>query len=105
MVSEVSPYEVDLSWDDLTEPDELADVVTFLGRATAKIHCASDQDSDQDLVGVQVEEAIAASLKNRRTAFVEFLEDFAIEYAEQARRDYALFVDAFRAGRIGISAT
>lgn len=105
VVSEVSPYEVDLSWDDLTEPDELAQVVELLGRATAKIHCASDQDSDQDLVDFQVEEAIAASLQGRRTAFVESLEDFAIEYAEQARRDYALFVDAFRAGGIGISAT
>ena len=105
VVSEVSQYEVDLSWDDLTEPDELADVVGLLGRATAKIHCASDQDSDQDLVHFQVEEAIAASLEGRRTAFVESLEDFAIGYAEQARRDHALFVDAFRAGRIGISAT
>lgn len=73
--------------------------------STAKIHCAFDEDSDQDLVRFQVEEAVAASLNGRRTAFVTILEDFAVEYAEQVRRDHALFVDAFRAGRIGISAT
>jgi hypothetical protein len=31
--------------------------------------------------------------------------DFALEYAERVRADHALFVDAFRAGRIGVSAT
>jgi uncharacterized protein (DUF2252 family) len=35
VVSEVSPYEVDLDWSDLTEPDEIAEVVDLLGRATA----------------------------------------------------------------------
>src|SRR5690349_13740893 len=38
VVSEVSPYEVDLDWSGLTEPDEIAAVVGLLGRATAKIH-------------------------------------------------------------------
>ena len=61
VVSEVSPYEVDLDWGGLTEPDEIEQVVGLLGRATAKIHCASDEDSDQDLVDFQVEEAIAGA--------------------------------------------
>ena len=54
----MSPYEVDLDWDGITEPDDIAAVVDLLGRATAKIHCASDEDSEQDLVDFQVEEAI-----------------------------------------------
>ena len=63
VVSEVSPYEVDLDWENITEPDDMAAVVDLLGRATAKVHCASDEDSDQDLVDFQVEAAIVASLQ------------------------------------------
>ena len=58
VVSEVSPYDVDLDWENITEPDDMAAVVDLLGRATAKVHCASDEDSDQDLVDFQVEQAI-----------------------------------------------
>ena len=62
VVAELSPYEVDLDWVSFSEPDEVAAAVDLLGRATAKIHCASDEDSEQDLVDFQVEEAIAESV-------------------------------------------
>ena len=105
VVSEVSPYEVDLDWSDLTEPDQIAEVVDLLGRATAKIHCASDEDSEQDLVDFQVEEAIAGSLDRRRKEFTTWLTDWGMAYAERVREDHALFVDAFRDGSVGVSAT
>jgi uncharacterized protein (DUF2252 family) len=105
VVSEVSPYEVDLEWGDITEPEEIAEVVDQLGRATAKIHCASDEDSTQDLVDIQVEEAIATCLEGRRKELTEHLVDFGVDYAAQVREDHALFVEAFRGARIGISAT
>ncbi|WP_244928241.1 DUF2252 domain-containing protein [Nocardioides sp. W7] len=105
VVSEVSPYEEDLDWAGLTEPDDIAQVVSLLGRATAKIHCASDEDSDQDLVDFQVEEAIVTSLEGRRREFTAWVTDFATSYAERVRADHALFVDAFREGRIGVSST
>lgn len=105
VVAEVSPYEVDLAWDDLTEPDDIAAVVDLLGRATAKVHCAADEDSDQDLVDFQVEDAVVASLQGRRRAFADHLVEFATTYAATVRADHALFVDAFRAGRIGVAAT
>lgn len=105
VVAEVSPYEVDLAWDDLTEPDDMAAVVDQLGRATAKIHCAADEDSDQDLVDFQVEEAIVATLAGRRRAFADHLVEFGTSYAETVRADHARFVDAFRAGEIGVAAT
>jgi uncharacterized protein (DUF2252 family) len=106
VVAEVSPYEADLDWGSLTEPDEMSEVVKALGRATAKVHCASDEDSDQDLVTFQTEEAICAVLEGRRREFVADLTDFAISYADRVRSDHALFVDAFREGRIGgVSAT
>jgi uncharacterized protein (DUF2252 family) len=105
VVSEVSPYEVDLDWSDLTEPDDIASVVDLLGRATAKIHCASDEDSDQDLVDFQVEEAIAASVDRRRKEFTQWLTEWGLAYAERVREDHTIFVEAFREGAIGVSAT
>ncbi|WP_395657976.1 DUF2252 domain-containing protein [Nocardioides sp.] len=105
VVSELSPYEVDLDWSNLTEPDEIAAVIDLLGRATAKIHCASDEDSDQDLVDFQVEDAIAECVHRRRKELVAWVTDFGMTYAEQVREDHSRFVTAFREGRIGVSAT
>jgi uncharacterized protein (DUF2252 family) len=105
VVAEVSPYEVDLDWSDLTEPDDIAAVVDLLGRATAKIHCASDEDSEQDLVDFQVEDAIAASLDRRRREFTTWLTEWGMAYADRVREDHAHFVAAFRDGQIGVSAT
>jgi uncharacterized protein (DUF2252 family) len=106
VVSEVSPYEFDLDWGEINEPDEMSSVVANLGRATAKVHCASDEDSDQDLVQFQTEHAICAVLEGRRREFVSDLTQFAVDYATTVREDHALFVDAFREGRIGgVSAT
>ncbi|MGZ4438009.1 MAG: DUF2252 domain-containing protein [Nocardioidaceae bacterium] len=106
VVAEISPYEFDLDWGELNEPDEMASVVQLLGRATAKVHCASDEDSDQSLVDFQTEEAICAVLEGRRKAFVAELTDWAIDYAHRVREDHAMFVEAFREGRIGgVSAT
>ena len=105
LVAEVSPYEVDLEWEGLIEPDDIAAVVELLGRATAKIHCASDADSEQDLVTFQVEDAVAGCVEGRRRELVSWISDFAIGYADQVREDHALFVEAFRSGSIGVSAT
>ena len=97
---------MDLDWSEINEPDEIAAVVDLLGRATAKIHCASDEDSEQDLVDFQVEEAIAPSLEGRRKEFTALdPATSGIDYAERVREDHALFVDAFREGRIGVAAT
>ncbi|MDQ3152904.1 MAG: DUF2252 domain-containing protein [Actinomycetota bacterium] len=96
VVSEVSPYEADLDWSELTEPAELRPVMDQLGRATAKAHCVSDTDSDHTLVPFQTEEAIAAVVAGRDDEFVRWVSGFAHEYAAVVRADHALFVDAFR---------
>ena len=100
VVAELSPYELDLDWDDLTEPDQMRPVLAQLGRATAKLHCVGDADSDHALVPFQMEEAITAMVGDRREEFVADLVQFAHEYARRAREDHRLFVDAFRAGQI-----
>jgi uncharacterized protein (DUF2252 family) len=100
LVAELSPYELDLDWDELTEPDQIRPVLEQLGRATAKLHCVGDADSDHTLVPFQTEEAITTMIGDRGAEFVEDLVGFAHRYARQAQEDHRLFVDAFRAGRI-----
>lgn len=106
VVAELSPYEADLDWSDITEPDEMEPLLQDLGRATAKVHCASDEDSDEELVEFQTEQAILAVVGEQEEEFVDDLVEFAMSYAVKVRRDHALFVDAFRTGEIaGLSAT
>ncbi|MFI6518960.1 DUF2252 domain-containing protein [Spirillospora sp. NPDC050679] len=96
VVQELSPYEEDLDWSSLTEPDEMLSVLDDLGRATAKVHCVSDTDSDHTLVGFQVEDAINAVVGADESAFVAAMVAFGTEYAAVVRDDHRLFVDAFR---------
>lgn len=106
VVDELSPYKQDLSWDDITEPDEIDPLLVDLGRATAKVHCASDQDSDHSLVPFQTEDAITTVIGDRRGEFIQELTDFAIEYSAKVRTDRALFVEAFRENKIpGVPST
>jgi uncharacterized protein (DUF2252 family) len=106
VVSEISPYEADLDWSELTEPDELTEVIEQLGQAVAKVHCVSDTDSDQTLVDFQTEEAIVAVIGDDIDDFVGDMVSFGLEYAEIVRDDHRHFVEAFREGRIpGITST
>ena len=89
VVSELSPYVEDLDWADLTEPEQMSPVLDYLGRATAKVHCVADKDSDPTIVGFQTEDE-----------FVREMADFGARYSEIARDDHRLFVDAFRNGQI-----
>ncbi|PXY20768.1 DUF2252 domain-containing protein [Prauserella muralis] len=96
VVSELSPYEVDLEWSELNEPDDIEPVLSYLGRAIAKVHCVSDADSDHTLVPFQTETAIADAIEGRQQEFVSWLCDFALDYSAVVRDDYRLFIDAFR---------
>ena len=101
LVKEYSPYEADLDWSGLTELDEMTEVVEQLGRATAKVHCVSDADDETTpLVDFQTEHAIAEVVQGREDELVADLVAFGLEYGARARADHALFVDAFRNGRI-----
>ena len=100
VVSELSPYVEDLDWSDLTEPGEMAPVLDYLGRATAKVHCVADEDSDATIVGFQTEDEIVEAVGDDEEAFVKEMVDFGMSYSEIARDDHRLFVDAFRNGQI-----
>ncbi len=107
VVAELSPYQADLDWSALSEPEDLRPVVEQLGRATAKVHCVSDQDSEETpLVDFQTEDAVAEAVGDRVDELVADLTGFARDYAERARADHHLFVSAFRADEIpGVTAT
>ena len=100
VVSELSPYVEDLDWSDLTEPEQMSPVLDYLGRATAKVHCVADKDSDPNIVGFQTEDEIIEVLSGKEEEFVQEMVDFGARYSEIARNDHRLFVDAFRNGRI-----
>ncbi len=98
VVAEYSPYEADLDWSQINEPDAMREVVEQLGRATAKIHCVADDESEHDLVAVSAEEVVTACIGKREDELVQDMVRFAHDCSEQARTDHALFVDAFRGG-------
>ena len=99
-VSELSPYVEDIDWSELTEPGEILPVLDYLGRATAKVHCVADEDSDPTLVGFQTEDEIIAAISDKEDEFVDEMVDFGQSYSAVVRNDHQLFVDAFRNGRI-----
>jgi uncharacterized protein (DUF2252 family) len=100
LVAEVSPYAADLDWSDVSEPGELATVVTDLGRAVARMHSVADDESSHDLVDFSTEEAIVAVVDRDEAGFVRMLVDFAHAYGVQARQDHQTFVDLFRNGKL-----
>jgi uncharacterized protein (DUF2252 family) len=100
LVKELSPYEADLDWDTVTEPDEIIPLLRSLGHATAKVHCVSDAGSDQALVDFQTEDAIVAAVGDEDEAFAADLANFGAAYGELVRDDHRRFVDSFRNGAI-----
>jgi uncharacterized protein (DUF2252 family) len=100
VIKELSPYEADLDWDAVTEMDEMVPLVHDLGRATAKVHCVSDEGSDHPLVDVNVEEKLTAVIGDRRGDFARDLATWGAEYGALTREDHRRFVDAFRNGMI-----
>ena len=95
-VAEVSPYTADLDWDGINDFDDLLEVAESLGRCVAKIHCCSDDDSDQTLITYSIEHEINLVLDGREAEFIEYIVTFGESYGAIVRHDHNLFVDAFR---------
>ncbi len=100
LVAEASPYTMDLDWSDINQVDDVVQVLNYLGQAVAKIHCVSDEESDQTLVPFSTEEAIGHVIDGRENDFAEYLVEFGEGYGAIVRNDHTLFVDAFRNRRI-----
>ncbi|MFI1966633.1 DUF2252 domain-containing protein [Streptomyces pathocidini] len=100
LVAEISPYAVDLDWSDIDDPAEIAEVIADLGRATATMHAAADDESGHSLVPFSTERAIDAAIAADEDGFADLLVNFAHSYGARARADHQIFVDLFRNGRI-----
>ncbi|MFG3493633.1 DUF2252 domain-containing protein [Streptomyces sp. NPDC047928] len=100
LVAEISPYAVDLDWSDIDDLPMMAATVADLGRATATMHAAADDQSGHSLVPFSTERAIDAAIAADEEGFGELLVDFAHRYGARARADHQIFVDLFRNGRI-----
>ena len=96
VVKELSPYEADLEWDEADDAGEVAVVARQLGEAVAKIHSVADEHADDTLVSFASEEAIDSRVGSDHDRFAAELTGFALAYADIARDDHRLFVDAFR---------
>ena len=100
MVTEVSPFAVDMEWGEINDPGQIEAVVKNLGQAVAIMHAAADNESEESLVPFSTEKAIDEAIGDDGKKFEGFLTDFAHEYSSRARKDHQLFIDAFRNGRI-----
>lgn len=100
LVAEVSPYAVDYEWSRNNRKD-MAQVAADLGRATAMMHGAGDDDSrHSNLVPFSPEKAIDEAISKNEDSFKSYLIDFAHKYAVQVRQDHDVFVHLFRNGHI-----
>lgn len=100
LVAEVSPYAIDFEWTS-NDPKEIAQIVGDLGRATAMIHGAGDDDrKHSNLVPFSPEQAIDQVIGKDQGEFEKRLVDFAHKYGLQARRDHDTFLHLFRNGHI-----
>jgi uncharacterized protein (DUF2252 family) len=100
LVAEVSPYAVDFDWSDIDDVAQMTEVVRDLGRATATMHAAADDESGHSLVPFSTEAAIDAAIAADGGGLADLLVDFAHSYGARARADHQIFVDLFRNGRI-----
>ena len=107
VVAELSPYESDLDWSELTEPDELTEVIEQLGqcRRQGALRRRRRQRPER-LSSFQTEDAIAELIGDRDDDFVDDMVSFGLDYAATVRDDHRHFVEAFREGRVpGVSST
>jgi uncharacterized protein (DUF2252 family) len=105
VVKELSPYEADLDWSAVTEPDEMLPLVEQLGMATAKIHCVSDAGMEHPVIDVEVEAAVTDLIGDSVDEFAADLASFGTAYGTLTRDDHRRFVDAFRNSEIeGVAA-
>ncbi len=100
MVTEASPYTQDIDWSGINKPDDVVDTLGLLGRAVAKIHCVSDEDSDHTAVPFSAERAIFDAITGKSKDFTDHVEEFGMRYGKQAKADHEAFFDAFRNGKI-----
>ncbi|CAF1395456.1 unnamed protein product [Adineta ricciae] len=106
LVDEVTAHSEDLDWDDINDLNDILEVVTYLGRATAKIHCVADSDCVNtpgdvsclpfSIIPTHTEKTIRDAVGSGEEEFVNEMVEFGMLYGKLVRRDHQLFFEAFR---------
>ncbi|CAF0837385.1 unnamed protein product [Adineta steineri] len=106
LVDEVTAHSEDLDWDDINDINDMIEVVTYLGQATAKIHCVADSDCVNtpgdvaclpfSIIPQHTEKTIREAIQDRDEEFINYMVEFGMVYGRQVRRDHHLFFEAFR---------
>lgn len=92
-VRERSPYKKRLKLEDLQTTEDMARVLTLMGRLTAKMHARADFDVSLGLLPYHSEKEIFNAMGDDSDAFVKHISQFAYAYADIVERDYALFTE------------
>jgi uncharacterized protein (DUF2252 family) len=106
LVDEVTAHSEDLDWDDINDINDVIEVVTYLGKATAKIHCVADSsciNTPKDvaclpfsIIPKETEKTIRDAIQGRDEEFIDEMVQFGMVYGGLVRRDHQLFFDVFR---------
>ncbi|CAF1278968.1 unnamed protein product [Adineta steineri] len=110
MVDAVTAHSIDLDWSDINDLNDILEVVQYLGKATAKIHCIADSDcvnTPKDieclpfsLIPKNIEKTICDAIAGQENEFIQDMIEFGMIYGELVRRDHYLFFEAFRNNQI-----
>ncbi|CAF3737249.1 unnamed protein product [Rotaria sp. Silwood1] len=110
LIDEVSNHSVGLSWSKINNIKDVREVVTYLGRVTAKIHCVADSDCinllknaydpPSSIIPHDTDAAIRDAIGKQDKEFIEDMVNFGMTYGEQVRRDHRIFHKALVEDRI-----
>ncbi|MBD2868292.1 DUF2252 domain-containing protein [Paenibacillus arenilitoris] len=92
-VRERSPYKKRLKLEKLETIGDLLSVTDSMGRLTAKMHARADADVAQGVLAYHSEEEIVKAMGDDEEAFCTSISRWAVSYADQVERDYALFTE------------
>ncbi|CAF1098904.1 unnamed protein product [Rotaria sp. Silwood1] len=106
LVDAVTAHSESLDWSDINEFQDVVEIIQYVGRAMAKIHCVADSDclnTPKDIACLpfsiiprNTEHTIRDTIYGRDDDFIQDMVEFGMVYGEQVRRDHRLFFEAFR---------
>ncbi|CAF1174337.1 unnamed protein product [Rotaria sordida] len=110
LVDEVSTHSKGLSWSNINDLKDILEVVTYLGKVTAKIHCVADSDCTNlpknlsslplSIIPRDTETTIRDAIGGQDDEFINDMVNFGMTYGKQVYRDHRIFSDAVINDRI-----
>ncbi|CAF3852070.1 unnamed protein product, partial [Rotaria sordida] len=110
LVDEVSTHSKGLSWSNINDLKDVLEVVTYLGKVTAKIHCVADSDCINlpknlsslplSIIPRDTETTIRDAIGGQDDEFINDMVNFGMTYGKQVYRDHRIFSDAVINDRI-----